>query len=306
MAELGGGVDEFQGHLLQGLACDLWQEGLAHGDDALAWAHNGALEHHPVLVHLTIVGEATHRSDGLFGEIILRLGIYRIFLQVLTNAVNLLVDLSTVVVTTLTTAGHLEGHTGRMPGANAGHFSKATVSLAHQTGDAPAGHHAVEALALGGTNDIDHLILGEDILNLHLLLKETHHEVHLVRSAATIHLNLLDVRLLLADHFANLRVTNSPNHLAVLLGPFHLSVHGTSLLALFLPALLVLGEGLLFGGVPRLVEAPLALLRQMSRPDRGQRTKTTGSLHVAHETHHHHWWALQDRHRLYNLFLIQL
>ena len=34
-----------------------------------------------------------------------------------------------------------------MPGANAGDFSKATVSLAHQTGDTPAGHHAVETLA---------------------------------------------------------------------------------------------------------------------------------------------------------------
>ena len=33
--------------------------------------------------------------------------------------------------------------------------------------------------ALRGTNYIDHLILGEDILNLHLLLKETHHEVNL-------------------------------------------------------------------------------------------------------------------------------
>jgi len=63
------------------LACDLWQEGLAHGDDALAWAHDGALEHHPVLVDLTVVGEATHRSDGLFGEIILRLGIHGIFLR---------------------------------------------------------------------------------------------------------------------------------------------------------------------------------------------------------------------------------
>ena len=42
----------------------------------------------------------------------------------------------------------LEGHTGGMPGADAGDFSKATVSLAHQTGDTPAGHHAVETLAL--------------------------------------------------------------------------------------------------------------------------------------------------------------
>ena len=63
------------------LTCDLWQEGLAHGDNALSRAHDGAFEHHPVLLHLTIVGKATHRSDRLLREIILRLGVHRIFLR---------------------------------------------------------------------------------------------------------------------------------------------------------------------------------------------------------------------------------
>lgn len=44
---------------------------------------------------------------------------------------------------------NLEGHSGWMPRANAGHFSKASMSLACQTGDTPARDHAREALSSG-------------------------------------------------------------------------------------------------------------------------------------------------------------
>ena len=87
--------------------------------------------------------------------------------------------------------------------------------------------HSGAQAALGGSDDIDHLILSEDVLDLHLLLQQVHHEIHLlnvlkllkastlsplllifeglVRRAAAIHLDLLDVSLLLTDlHFAHL------------------------------------------------------------------------------------------------------
>lgn len=50
----------------------------------------------------------------------------------LADLVDLLVDLCAVVVTLLTSAGHGEGHAGRMPGADAGHLAQTTMGFARE------------------------------------------------------------------------------------------------------------------------------------------------------------------------------
>mmetsp|Transcript_9854 Transcript_9854/g.11946 ORF Transcript_9854/g.11946 Transcript_9854/m.11946 type:complete len:278 (+) Transcript_9854:406-1239(+) len=211
------------------------------------------------------------------------------------------------MVAALTRSWNLEGHTGRVPRANACHLAQTTMALADQASDTPSGHHTVETLALGGTNHIDHLILTEAISNLHLLLEQARDEIHLGLCGAAVHLNLLDVGLLRSNLcLADLSVANSTDHLAVLLGPVNLSLHRIAILAGFTPSLLVLGEGLLLGGVPSLVEATLAFLRKVTCPNGSQGAETSGSLNVAHEANHNHGRALQDGDRLDNLFLVQL
>mmetsp|Transcript_23324 Transcript_23324/g.55072 ORF Transcript_23324/g.55072 Transcript_23324/m.55072 type:complete len:372 (-) Transcript_23324:64-1179(-) len=308
MAELRGRVDELQSHLLQGLPSDLGQERLAHGDQALARAHDGALQHDPILAHLAVVAEAAHGGNGLLGQVILSARVVGVILQRLADAVDLLVDLGSMVVTSLTGARHLECHACRMPGANAGHLSQSAVCLPGQTSDAPASDHAIEAFALGGTDDVNHLILGENVLHLDLLLEKAHGEVHLVGSASSVDLDLLDVGFLLTDSdFPHLRVADRADHLAVLLGPLHLSAHGIfSVLGGLLPSLLILGERLLLRGVPSLVEAPLALLREVSRPDRGERPKASGGLNISDEANNDHGGTLEHAHRLDDLFLVEL
>lgn len=78
----------------------------------------------------------THQGvDALVGDIVLGGGVVLHQLAVLgvvalADLVDLLVDLCAVVVTLLTSTGHGEGHTGRMPGTDTGHLTQTTMGLA--------------------------------------------------------------------------------------------------------------------------------------------------------------------------------
>merc|ERR1712107_628276 len=65
MTEFGGSVDELEVDLLLSVAAGLVHKGLAKGDQTALDARDSTLEHDVVLVHLTIVGEATKRGDAL-------------------------------------------------------------------------------------------------------------------------------------------------------------------------------------------------------------------------------------------------
>lgn len=47
------------------------QQRFAQSNDALLGTNAAALDHDEVIVHLTVVGEATHRGDALVGQIVL-------------------------------------------------------------------------------------------------------------------------------------------------------------------------------------------------------------------------------------------
>jgi hypothetical protein len=168
----------------------------------------------------------------------------------LSNAVDLLVDLCTVMVTLLTSAGHGEGHTGGMPGSNTGHLAQTFVGLPWQLLGAPTGGHTLHTLSLGHGNHINHLILGEHVLHWHLLFQLLTGPVHLLGDVATIHLHFLDVRLLLPLlQKLHLGVADDADHRAVLLHPLQILLD--LLLALVIAPLLGgLGESLLLGLVP--------------------------------------------------------
>merc|ERR1719335_2170055 len=136
--ELGRRVDELEVDLLQRDAGALREERLAHRDQALADADDRALEHDVVLVDLAVVREAAHRRDSLLREVILRRGVRRVLLEALADAVDLLVDLRTVVVAELTGARGLELHALRVPRANARDLPETTMGLACETSHTPA------------------------------------------------------------------------------------------------------------------------------------------------------------------------
>merc|ERR1711972_120284 len=120
MAELGRGVNELQGHLLQSRASGAGNQRLAQGQDTALGARDATLEHEPVLSDNAVVGETTHGGDRLLGQVVLSGSVLGVLLQALANLVDLLVDLGAVMETTLTGTGHLELHAGRMPRTDTG------------------------------------------------------------------------------------------------------------------------------------------------------------------------------------------
>jgi len=302
VAELGGGVDELELDVLQSRALGVGQQGLAESDDTLLGTSAASLDHDKVLVDDTVVREASERGDGLLGQIVLGLGVRLVV--ALANAVDLLVDLGTVVVTVLTSTRNRVHDTGRMPGSDTSNLAETLVCLARKLLGTPTVSDTLETVTLGDGNDIDHLILLEDRVDVDSLLKVVMGELDLVSDRATVQLNLHNVSLLLTDlELADLSVDNDTDDRAVLLDTLELTQDRLGTAGVLLG---VLGEGLFLGAVPVLVESALELLGQVLGPDGGQGAETTRSLDVTNNTNDDNWGGLDDGDGLDNLLLVHL
>lgn len=198
-----------------------------------------------------------------------------------------MVDRGTVVVTHLTGTGHSPLDVVRVPGTDTSNLAETLVSLARKLLGAPTGGDTAETVTLGDGNDINHLILLEDGVDGDGLLEEVLAEVDLVGDGATVDLDLHEVGLLLLEgSLADLGVGEDTDDGAVLLHALELTGDGG---AAVLGVLLgVLGESLLLGLVPVLVEATLDFVRQVLGPDGGERSEATGGLNVTDKTNNDH------------------
>lgn len=93
-------IDELELHFLEVPSRSVNHERLADGDNTLLGTRNGTLQHEVVVFDDAVVGEATHRRNRLLRNIVLSRSVTLIFTR--TDAVDLLVKLSTVVVTVCT------------------------------------------------------------------------------------------------------------------------------------------------------------------------------------------------------------
>ena len=308
MAVLGSSVDELDGDLLLGLGHEgLGNDGLAKGDGPLLSTSDGTLDHDPVFADHTVVGEATKRGDALLGKILLGGGggINLAFLGLLADAVDHLVPLGTVVVTALTGTGDLVADTGRVPSTDTGDLTETAVGLAGKTGDTPTGNHTLVAVALGDTDGVHELALSEHVVDVEVLLEHRLGEVDLLLDVvAAVDLDFENVSLLLAKvEELDVGVSDYTDDLAVLLDTSQLLL--VALIAA-VHLLEVLGESLLLGSAPVLVEAALAAGGQVLSPHGDQGTETAGSLDVANHTDDGHGRGLEDGDSLQGLLLVQL
>lgn len=311
VAKLGRRVDELEGDLLPGRTVVLGLDGLAEGDDTLLRPHDTSLDHDKVLLDEAVVGEATHGIDRLVGEVVGGGTLVELLGTIslsnsITNAVDLLVHLGTVVVTVLTCAWHGVRHAARVPGSNTGDLTETLVGLTGKTGDSPAGDDTLESVTLGDTTGVDHLVLLEDGADSHWLLEVIADESNLVGDGSSVDLDLHDVSLLLAEaDLFDLGVGEGTHDCAVLGDLVALSLDGSTIGLGVLS--LVLGEGPLgLGLVPVLVEPTAALLGEVLSPDGGDGSQATGGLDVSDHADDHHGGSLDDGDSLADLLLVGL
>merc|ERR1719367_2160063 len=311
VAHLGGSIDELQLDVLQSGPPGVHQEGLAQGQYPLLGSDAASLDHDKVLLDHTVVRESTHGVDVLVGGVVLSRGVvldqHTVLLVVSQlDLVDLLVDLGTVMVALLTSTGDSVLDTRGMPGADTGDLAETLVRLAGKLLGVPPGSDALESFSLGDTDQVDHLVLSEYILDGDGLLEHAVGVVDLIGDRSAVQLDLHDVGLLLTlAQKLLLGVSNQPHHLAVL---FDLSqvLLNFLLAGLIFPLHAGLGESFLLGLGPVLVEATLAFLAQVLSPDGLESTEATWGLDIANKADSHHGWGLDDGHSLDNILLVDL
>merc|ERR1719221_1810680 len=293
VTELGGGVDKLEINDLK---------------SPLLGSNATSLDHQEVLLDLSVMREASHGVDRLVGQIIVSGGVILdelavLHLVTLSDSVDLLVDLSSVMVTLLTSSGHSVLDSAGMPCSNTSDLSQTLVGLPGQLLGVPPGGDALKSVTLGDTNNVHHLVLGEHGGDGDLLLKVISGEGDLVSDGASVELDLHDVGLLLPpSEDLHLGVADDTDDSAVLL---HLSQILLNLLLsqVISPLGAGLGEGLLLGLRPVLVEAPLGLLADVLGPDSLESPHASGGLDVANNTNADHWGSLEDGDSLHHLLL---
>jgi len=286
VSHFGGGIDKGQFDGFHSGTGSLLEEGLSEGDWTLLGAHNTSLDHDEIVLDQTVVNETTDGVDGFVSDIG---GGGSIVAHVLavnsvvasSNAVDLLVDLRTVVVSLLSGSGHGEGHTRRMPGSDTGDLAETLVSLAGQFLCVPSASDSVVTATLGDTDAIDHFGLGEDSVDGHVLLEVFLAPVDLLGDGATVDLDFHDVCLFLAEgESLHLRVADGTDGNGVLFEHGQVAVDG-GLALVGLPALGGLGESLLLGRIPAAVESALDFIGKMGGPDGLDRSGSVGGLDVS-------------------------
>jgi len=113
VSELGGGIDELDVDSLEVLPGGMNHHRLTKDEGTLLNSNGSSLEHDPILVDLSVMGESSHGGDVLLSKI--SRSTARGSISLLSDEVYLLVNVGTVEVSILTGTGDGGGNTGRMP-----------------------------------------------------------------------------------------------------------------------------------------------------------------------------------------------
>ncbi len=308
VAHFGGCIDELDVDGSELLLVGRREDGFSHCDDLLFGANDATLDHEEVLVDLTVVREASERGDVLLDEISLGGGIVLDATDgTSTNAVDLLVEFSTMMITELTRSSNspLNGHW--MPGTNTGDLSQTSMGLSGKSRDTESLDDTSSTLTAGNSDGINALVVVEDLTNRDILLKVLLSPLDLIGDLATVDLDFHKVSLLLSKvDLTDLGVRENADNSAVFLDALDVTADGFGGFGILLPFLGVLGESLLLGVHPVLIETTFEVVSKMGSPDGAECAESTRGLDVADHTSNLHRRALDDGHSLNDVLLEDL
>ena len=182
-----------------------------------------------------------------------------------------------------------------VPSTDTADLTETSVSLSLQFLDAESLDDTLGSLTLGDTNGINALVLLEDLTDGDFLLEFGVAVVDLLGDVATVDLDFHDLGLVLSKlELTDLGGGDNTDDGAVLSDAVHLSVDGVLVLLVALVLKSLLGESLLLGVHPVLVEVSLDIVIKVGSPDSLEGTETTGSLDVTDHTNDFHWWGLNN------------
>ena len=197
VTNFGGGIDELEVDDFFSSSVSLGDDRLSEGEDSLLGTNCASLDHEEVVVDDTVVRESTKRGDSLVGNITGSGSVGGI--TSLSDSVDLLVGLSSVVITKLTSSGNGGSNSGRMPSTDATNFSVTSVCLLLQVLDTESLDDTSETLTLGNSDNVDHFVFSEERVNSDFLFEEALGKSDLILDGTTVNLDFEDLILLLSE-----------------------------------------------------------------------------------------------------------
>ena len=240
--------------------------------------------------------ETTERSDVLLDSVGLSGGVVLGSADgASSDSVDLLVELSSVVIAELTGTGDGPLNGSGMPSTDTTDLAETSVGLSGKAGHTESLDDTGSSLTTSDTDSVDHLELVEDLTNGDFTLELLESPVDLLSNGATVDLDLEEVSLALSEvELGELSGCENSDDVAVLLDSLEVALNGLLALGILLVSLGVVSEGLLLCVLPVLVEASHQLLGKVLCVDGGESAETAGSLNVADETDDLERGALND------------
>jgi len=273
--------------------------------------NTGTFQHDKILLDFAIVRESSHGINRLVSNVIICSSIVLYELAIFhfepfAHSVDFLVNLCTMVVTFLASSGHSILDSAWMPSSDTSHLPQALVSFTGQFLGMPTGSYTFESMTLCYANNINAFIHAEDITNRDLLLKVLPGKIDFVGNASTIQLDLHNVSFLLpAPQNLHLGMHDDSDNRAVL-GDLLQVLVNLFLAQVIGPLRARLGEGLLLGLRPVLVETTLAFLSNVFSPDSLEGAHAAWGVDVTNNANTNNWRSLQNGDCLDNFFFIDL